>query len=398
MRSAVRANGIILRPLLVLTALGPTMFGCLTPPAPPNDLEEKSRAIHDHPACVASLGPLGAVLGTFNSYGNWCGPSNIGTSATPPINCWDDACRTHDYAFHGPRPSGGVDPGALSCHEVLNTASGNLCYVFDLVPQTTCIAGADDVLCDGWSRCTAEAAAYKAQAATTWRLHAQGGGRGASNSRRCNDPHAGDHGMPVRCPWYEHPTEEVWTCGACPGPPPPPQGPFPDPGCAVPRAPENDNTSGSCLPLVLPAKEVTASQVEACCQDYVDAADLRAKPCECPADRPLRRDWYAGQPAINGVTPQQVLCVACPAGTTWNGSSGPCEEAYPANAAPGGATACCSACPSGLEQCNGSCVMPCPPPQIVLGGTATIIFIRDQESCACLCSPRDVCERCLRGC
>jgi YVTN family beta-propeller protein len=289
-------------------------------------------AIHNEFVCgVTNLGPAGAALAAASRYGNWCG-GDIWGQGGPPVNCWDEACRHHDYSFHGPDPDAN---DMMACHEVLNVSVGNAAFVPGRVPDTACIDAADDVLCGEWTQCSVLAAAARIPANGGWRFvsvaDARGQGRGRT-IRRCDDPRAGDHGFPTRCPWYEHPVaaylprlevpedQQVWTCGTCPGSSPTPPPALPNPACAVRRSAD------------------PADRIRQCCADY--ASDERARSCDCPADKPMRRD---GEPDLSGVS-YSVTCVACPSDRpVWNGTTGPCLEAFPSGGAPSNAVACCFA-------------------------------------------------------
>lgn len=294
------------------------------------------QAMHNESTCsIINLGVRGAWAAANSAYGHWCG-GNIWGQEGPPVNCWDEACRKHDYAFHGPDPTANEKK---SCHEVLNASVGNPGPLPGLVPDTACIDAADDVLCAEWTQCTHQAAAARLPSNGGW--HWVGAGRTIGDGppqpiRRCDDPQAGDQGFPKRCHWYEHhisayfpssdvpDDKQVWTCGACQvaSPVPPPS--LPNPKCAV----------SSYLPDYL--------QVRECCQDYT--TQERASTCDCPDEQPLRREGS-----------YSVTCLACPAEKpTWNGSPGPCVEAYPDNAIPG-SVVCCE-CAPGTVECNGQCV------------------------------------------
>lgn len=276
------------------------------------------QAIHNEPGCaIRNLTPWGAWLAAFGAsgYGNWCGGDVWGQKGAP-VNCWDDACRAHDYSFHGPRPD---ISGMVSCHEVLNESVGNTWFQPNVVPDTTCIEAADARLCGSWTTCTQQAR----EARQSWRW--AGGGSGRGRYRVCRDPAAGVNGEPIQCHWLEHAwpgADEVWTCGACPSQAPPPPDEPPNPACAVPDMSQED-------------------QVNECCDDY--ATDVRAKSCTCPAEKPLRRESSSSPP--NGLTRYEVMCIACPSDKpVWNGSSGPCVEAYSAGDEPSGAIECCERC------------------------------------------------------
>jgi hypothetical protein len=150
--------------------------------------------IHNEADCaIDNLTEYGAALAAFSGsgYGHWCGGDVWGQQGGP-VNCWDEACRAHDHAFHGPDP---VVRGMLSCHQVLNesVSSG---YIPGRVPDTDCIDAADETLCDAWTQCTSQAEAARIPANGGWRWvgapNTMGQGR-PRPIRRCNDPQAGDH-------------------------------------------------------------------------------------------------------------------------------------------------------------------------------------------------------------
>lgn len=313
-----RALGAAAAPILTLLAVGHLPSCWSEQRTDPESNARLTETIHNEPSCAFdNLGIDGTLLESgLSRYGVWCGATNTGPA--DPINCWDNGCRTHDYAFHGPGGSGWV-----SCHEVINDVlcdNGVACLrgvpLPNTAPDTDCIRAADHDLCDAWYDCTAQARATE----DTWEW--VGNGRN-HRVRRCVDPRAGNHGFPVRCTWYEHPmpgSAEVWTCGACPGAAPLPPT-LPNPACAV-RA----NLSSD-------------QKLEQCCSDY--AGDVRpdapsSNVCACPAEKPLRRDL--------GATFAAAECRSCPTDRpVWNGQPGPCLEAYAHGDAPSNAVECCTA-------------------------------------------------------
>lgn len=311
-------------------------------------VEKTVQAIHNKASCAErTLGAVGAGLAAASRYGNWCGPNSWGQNGLP-VNCWDEACRKHDYSFHGPDP---IANGRISCHEVLNVSSGNSVPLPGVVPDTACIDGADDVLCGEWTQCKLQADRARLPGNGGWHWVGAGNAMGSGRSRpirRCDDPRAGDHGFPIRCGWYEPPgevpeDEQVWLCDACPSASSTPPTSLPNAACAVSLYQSNQD------------------QIAECCTDY--GGDERAISCSCPSDRPLRREGA-----------YSVVCLACPADRPqWNGRTGPCVEAYGGNAIPG-SMVCCE-CATGTVECGSQCVS-----NSCSGGK-----VFDDAACSCAC-------------
>ncbi len=150
-------------------------------PELPAAISAYSQELHEVPkSCFGSLltgtNLLGATALLERGYGNWCGSALSGVEQPPrePVDCWDNACRTHDYAF------GRVEDGFASCHSVTRARA---------LPDTQCTERADQAICEEWSVCTMQRAMAKEQVALE---------PGDSEIERCR----GTGLPPTYCKWW----------------------------------------------------------------------------------------------------------------------------------------------------------------------------------------------------
>lgn len=253
-----RGGAFALFPLLLFPA-------CAVESPTDEDVGKGEEAIHVNKTCaVATLGFVNAISAALSRYGNWCGPNlwgnanealgdRNGRTPLPPVNCWDAACRVHDYAFGRPLE------GFKSCHGVLDKAG---------VPAeiaTPCIADADRNLCAQWSKCSDKAVETRALTNRTWIFRSVPGSKPAIRERVCRD---NPRKMPQICDWISQPGDPVYTCDPTLCPPRPQDEAVslvPAPGCAV---------------------EYSVSQQEAVAECCAYLPPDQPRPRECPQCKP----------------------------------------------------------------------------------------------------------------
>lgn len=287
---------------LRLIVVGMLLAGCQQPGDGSKGVEATQMAIHTHKSeSILWLGPYRANAARKSSYGNWCGDAISGAPKgqdpkppRPAVDCWDEACRVHDYVF------GRVEDGWTSCHSVFTARGGrNNIYVASSLytPETTCTKQADDELLDAWASCTATSSQLRFDAVAC-----------DAKAKALEE-----------CPYYARepfPGLGVRTCDpALCVPPPPAVAPRqPAPGCAVlTEGPSEKQKFQACCAFVEGAKPA------GCCPDdkpYYNPTTDSCEKCQfptpvldksthvpacgpCPGDKPR---W---NPAVE-------TCEACP--------------------------------------------------------------------------------------
>jgi hypothetical protein len=202
--------------------------------------------IHAHLGCAIKNLGLDSLAAAVSRYGNWCGPNLWGNPGErlgdenglvplPPMNCWDAACRIHDYALGRPTD------GSVSCHSIFDKAG------FPAEVATSGVDAADRALCDQWAACSKQAVATQ----KTWTYRTMPGQKPGVTERVCvSNPKR----KPARCDWLSQPATAAYTCDPllCPSVPPlAPAVPTPAPGCGVDKKLSPEDALAKCCTFSL---------------------------------------------------------------------------------------------------------------------------------------------------
>jgi hypothetical protein len=371
-------------------------------PTPSDQLGSSDEAIHSNLKCARDNLRIDAVGALFSSYGNWCGGDLWGNSTQArndengnpplaPINCWDAACRVHDYTFGRP-----VD-GFNSCHSVFRGAGVSSRIA------TACIADADAQLCSGWSICTELAEETSARTRVTWEFRQTPGLKPAFRERVC----VGDRSRkPVACDWVSHPSDPIYTCDVslCPssGELTPVSVP-PSAGCAVKNELDRESALKSCcsfLPEGERPKQCPQCESTTCvsagancgtisdgCGGTISCGDC-APPFQCGAGGAQNQCACPPEDCLGDrvLDPSSCTCV-CPANLIECGDR--CVSASCGADRILDRQSCSCVCAAGTQACGDTCVAPC------AGGR-----VRVPASCSCECAAgTELCgEQCISRC